>query len=184
MSKNKNGLSREEWLTKALDSLTEASTRALTIESLVRRLGVSRGSFYWHFNDMNDFTHQLVEHWSNIYTELVITYTDQLETSPEEQLFLLMEQITNQRLAKYDIFIRAWAAQDPTKAAMVRKIDKLRLDYVRSIFKAMGFKGEELEMRTRTFVVYFSLEAGLFVRQSRKEQMKMLKLQHALFIRN
>jgi hypothetical protein len=87
------------------------------------------------------------------------------------------------RLDRYDFPIRAWASHDPATARMVRRVDKYRLDYLRALFAEMGFEGEELEMRTRTFVVYHSLQSGLFVGISRKEQLKQLRLRHALLTR-
>jgi hypothetical protein len=63
---------------------------------------------------------------------------------------------------------------------MVKKVDDYRLDYVRSLFAEIGLKGDDLEMRTRTFVVYHSLESGLFSRISQKQQLKLIKLRHAL----
>jgi hypothetical protein len=58
-----------------------------------------------------------------------------------------------------------------------------RPDHMHSLFANMVFKGEELEMRTRTFVLYYSLEPRLFTRTPRKNQLKKLKLRHAYLAR-
>jgi hypothetical protein len=105
------------------------------------------------------------------------------ELDAKQRLLLLMEAIVNRRLARYDNVIRAWASRDPYAEKMVKKIDDYRLNHVRSLFAEIGFKGDELKMRTRTFVVYFSLETALFSRISHKEQLKHIKTMHALLTR-
>ena len=176
-------MSREEWLTHALDVLEKEGGGALTIDALSRRLGVSRGSFYWHFKDRTDFIHQLVDRWSMISLSSVDSEVDLPELDAKQRLLLLMEAIVNQRLARYDNAVRAWASRDPSTKKMVKKIDDYRLNYVRSLFAEIGFKGDELKMRTRTFVVYFSLETALFSRMSHKEQLKHIQAMHALLTR-
>lgn len=176
-------MSREEWLAHALDALEKEGGGALTIDKLSRRLGVSRGSFYWHFKDRTDFIRQLVDHWSMISLSSVDSEVDLPELDAKQRLLLLMEAIVNRRLACYDNVIRAWASRDPYAEKMVKKIDDYRLNHVRSLFAEIGFKGDELKMRTRTFVVYFSLETALFSRISHKEQLKHIKTMHALLTR-
>ena len=173
-------LSRNEWLGRALDALAKEGGSVLTIDELVQRLGVSRGSFYWHFKNRADFARQLVDYWSEFFTQGVSQETNELEGSAKERLLSLMERIVSDQLTRYDIAIRAWASRNRIAARGVKKVDEFRLSYVRSLFDEMGFKGEELEMRTRTFVVFYSLEPGLFVDISRKDQLKQLKLRHAL----
>ena len=90
-----------------------------------------------------------------------------------------MEHIVTKKLNRYDIAIRAWAAHDPVAAGMVKDVDEFRLKYVRSLFEEMGFVGDDLEMRTRTMVVYQTFEPGLFSGLSRKEQLRQLKFRHA-----
>ena len=173
-------LSRDEWLGRALEALANEGGGVLTIDELVQRLGVSRGSFYWHFKDRTDFVRQLVDYWSVLFTRGVAQETNQSEGSARERLLSLMERIVSDRLARYDIAIRAWASHNQVAARGVKKVDEFRLSYVRSLFEEMGFTGEELDMRTRTFVVFYSLEPGLYVDISRKDQLKQLKLRHAL----
>ena len=61
-------LSRQDWLENALATLSEKGQAGLSIQDLSVALGVSRGSFYWHFEDRDDFVHALLEHWYEEYT--------------------------------------------------------------------------------------------------------------------
>lgn len=176
-------LCREDWLREAIEVLAKEGGSILTIEALVRRLGVSRGSFYWHFKDRTDFIQQLVNYWSLIFTQTVAEEISQSKGSAEERLFSLMEQITVNQLNRYDIPIRAWASRDSAASRVVKKVDEFRFNYVRSLFEEIGFKGEELEMRTLIFVIFHSMEPGFFAGISGKRRLNQFKLRHAFFTR-
>ncbi|UCH48809.1 MAG: TetR/AcrR family transcriptional regulator [Betaproteobacteria bacterium] len=176
-------LTREEWLSRALHALAKQGERVLTIDTLTRQLGVSRGSFYWHFKDRADFVSQLAEYWFTTHTQIAAEQLANIKGNAEDRLLALMEKIIVGKLARYDFAVRAWAKHDPAASRIVRKADQFRIDYVRSLFAEIGFKGEELDMRTRAFVVYFSLESGLFIGQSKQSRVKQLKRLHAFFTR-
>jgi AcrR family transcriptional regulator len=176
-------LSREKWLARALYALVKHGERVLTVEALVREIGVSRGSFYWHFRDRSDFVRQLVQYWSATYTENVPKQVEAVAGTVSDRLLALMDMIVRSEGNLYEVAVRAWASHDPLAAELVKKVDQFRIDYVRSLFSKMGFENEELEARVRAFVVYFSLESGLFVRKSKQDRINQLKHLHAFFTR-
>jgi AcrR family transcriptional regulator len=57
-------LSVEDWLQAGYIVLAEQGVRALKVERLCRLLGVTRGSFYWHFEDIDGYRAALVESWN------------------------------------------------------------------------------------------------------------------------
>jgi hypothetical protein len=73
-------------------------------------------------------------------------------------------------LAKYDMAIRQWALQDAEVARTVEKVNQLRLDFVRGALSELGFKGEDLEMRSMLFVCYYTWESNMFQEISRKRR--------------
>ncbi len=171
-------LTREAWLQRALEVLAREGQAKLRIEALTGSLGVTKGSFYWHFKNREDFVMALLEYWAREYTERVIEEMKQARGSARQRLLSLMETLHEQESARYDTAVRSWANQEPAVAAVVKRVDKARLRYVGSLFAELGFKGKELEMRTRTFVIYHSLKNGLFVRKSKKEERELVRLQH------
>ena len=184
MTKIKSGrLSREQWLSKALEVLSQEGNAKLRIDILSRSLGVSKGSFYWHFKDRADFVISLAEYWEAYSTEQVIELVNQNRSSASDHLLELMEFLAREDFAKYDVAMRSWAAQEPEVARIVKKVDQQRFNFVRSLFAKLGFKGHELDMRTRTFVVFHSLELGSYARGTKKERLKLIKLRHAFFTR-
>ena len=64
-------LTREDWLLQALEVLAAQGPAKLNIQSLCQALGVSRGSFYWHFADRAEFIAALLELWFQAYTASV-----------------------------------------------------------------------------------------------------------------
>lgn len=179
-SRQSQRLSREEWLSQALDYLAQEGKAKLTIDKLVGALGVTKGSFYWHFRDRDDFQQSLVKYWDNRYTQVVAERVEQLSGSSNDRLLAIMEIVCKDDLARYDIAVRAWAAQEPTVAMLVRSVDESRLRFVRSLFAEMGFRGTELDMRARSFVTYLSLELGIFVPQTNRQRLNCLRHFHRL----
>jgi AcrR family transcriptional regulator len=174
-------LTRERWLSAALEAVARNGGARLRVRDLVQNLGVSTGSFYWHFRSRDDFVAKLVDYWGREVTSRVAEHMANVEGDPRKRLLLLMEYLLEQDSARYDVAVRAWAAQEPAVARRVRRVDQLRLRVVRSLFKEMGFSGKELEMRTSTFVVFHSLELGFLVQASKKERRRHLRARHAFF---
>ncbi len=176
-------LNREEWLSRALEVLSKEGKAKLRIELITKSLGVTKGSFYWHFKDRADFVKSLAEFWAKYSTDQVIKEINQSRGAANDRLLNLMDFLCRKDFGKYDVSMRAWAAQEPEVARIVKKVDEQRFTFVRSLFVELGFKGQELEMRTRTFVVFHSLELGSFARGTKKERLKLLKRRHAFFTR-
>lgn len=168
-------LSRDEWLARALDIVALEGQTKLRIDTICRALGVTKGSFYWHFKDRDDFVHGVVAYWSNHFTDPVREQVSQLPGTARDRLKALMRIVSEGGFARYDVSIRAWAAQDPELvAAIVKAVDKRRLDFVGSLFADMGFEPFESEMRARACVAYLSFEASVLAKSAKKDRSRML----------
>ena len=176
-------LSREKWLERALRIVAAKGGARLRVDTLVAAMGVTKGSFYWHFRNRDDFVHHLIQYWDDHYTRNVIEMLAGHKGDARQRLFALMKMVYEKNLNALDIPFRSWAAQEPKVATMVTRVDRQRLDTVRTLFREMGFKGKELETRTRAFVTFMSLEPAIFDRLSKKERMAQLKARHAFFTR-
>ncbi len=177
----KKKLTREKWLEISLKILIKEGNTKLRIEHLVQCMGVTKGSFYWHFKDRDDFIHCLVEHWAKISTLVVVEHMKQVQGSAEKRLLELMQYIVINDLTRYDIAVRAWALMEPQVAHIVRKTDKRRLNFIRNLFAEMGFEGKEQEMRARTLVTFHAMEHGLLIKKTEEDRLEMLQLRHAMF---
>src|SRR4051794_10269861 len=65
-------LSAKDWLDQGLRTLAASGFTALKAEPLAKAMGVSRGSFYWHFTDLSAFHSALLNHWREIAAEQII----------------------------------------------------------------------------------------------------------------
>lgn len=164
------GVSKTEWLEAGLQALGDSSVAALTVEGLAKSLGIAKAGFYWHFKNRDDLLRQLLDHWTHEITEVITANPDILTLEPKSRLIRAAEIIHDYKLTRYEIAIRQWALQDREAARAVKKSNRLRLDFVRMAFSELGFKGEDLEIRTMLFVCYHSWEASMFREISRKRR--------------
>lgn len=179
----KSRLTRNEWLERSLASLAQNKGN-FHLDELVRMLGVTKGSFYWHFKSRNDFIHSLLDYWENTSTNSVLkqmgTYRD---LDAEQRLLALMRILRNKEFATHDIAIRNMASWNQEVADKVVKVDELRLNFVRSLFSEIGFTGKELEVRAHLFAVFHSMHEG-FLGMELTDSETELQAMHALFIQN
>ena len=162
-------LNREAWLKGALDFLRQTGGSDLHITKLAAALGVTKGSFYHHFSDRDDFVDAVLQYWNQIHNLSVATAVETHDGGPKEKLRTLMESVYQGEFTSYDLPIRAWAMDNPRVRDFLRRSDRWRLDLVRPLFEALGFRGEDLEVRTRIFVTFMSLEVALYDRLPKTE---------------
>jgi len=147
-------LTRAEWLRQALDVLASQGAGSLNIQRLVDALGVSRGSFYWHFTDRADFVHALLDYWHDIYTAPVPDLIGSEGGTGREKFLRFLRAIHEMDLTRFDVPIRSWAMQEPEVAQRLIRTDRFRLEFTRSLFVEMGFTGRQADLRARSCVAY------------------------------
>ena len=183
VSASQSRLSREEWLKQALDILAEKHNALLNIDALVKRMGVTKGSFYWHFTDRDDFLMQLLDYWVYEFNEKVPEALNKAvgDQDAKTRLRFLLAYLVEHDCAKYDMLVRSWAAQDPKVDKILVKIDKLRLNSVSALFTEIGFSDTDAKIRAHIFVTFVSLRAGLFVKTSKREELAAIDTQIEFF---
>jgi AcrR family transcriptional regulator len=129
-------LSAKDWLDQGLTTLANSGFTALKAEPLAKALGVSRGSFYWHFADVDAFHAAVLKHWYEVAVEQIIAGIEALPPGqrPIEQLL----RRAFGRKPALESAIRSWATLDPVARAAVRGVDRRRLGYVESLLAASG----------------------------------------------
>ena len=154
---------KEAWLRAAMDVLAKEGQAKLRVDALAGELGLTKGSFYHHFENRDDFVHCLLDYWSRTYTDQIIEEVSAAEGTPEARLLQVMQGIERRGLDRYDIAFRSWAAQEPFVAKSVRKVDLARYRFIRSLFAEMGFKGDDLEDRVRIWLVFESAKHTVYL---------------------
>ena len=113
-----------------LKTLAQDGFTALKAEPLAKAMGVSRGSFYWHFADVEAFHAEILKYWREIAAERII---DDVESAAgtDNALQLLLNRVFGERRALENA-VRRWAVVDPAARAAVRAIDKRRVSLCRA----------------------------------------------------
>ncbi|MBT8363470.1 MAG: TetR/AcrR family transcriptional regulator [Deltaproteobacteria bacterium] len=155
----------------------------LRLEIIAHKLGVTTGSFYWHFKNRDEFVISVAQYWADWSTTQAINAVMQKEGSASERLMILMEHVTENDLSRYDIVMRSWALHEPQVARVIKKVDKARLQFVRQLLSEVGFTGYELEIRAHLFAAFHSMEKGFLAGVDKMGRKKILKLRHAFFTR-
>jgi AcrR family transcriptional regulator len=184
-SRKKSGqrLSREDWLENALTVLSEEGRAGLRIQGLSAALGVSRGSFYWHFKDRQDFIRALLEYWYKEYTAGAPAAVERDGGSAEERLSRLLRLVQDQNLTRHDLTVRSLASMDLQFSKMVKKVDRFRLEFIESLFMGMGFTGDDIKIRARACLAYMTMEHHMFDKLDRKHRSDLVDCLHAVLVR-
>jgi AcrR family transcriptional regulator len=177
----KERLSKEQWLDQALKIISQQGFGRVNLDRLVASLGVTKGSFYWHFKNRSDFVVRLINYWDRKFTLLVIAHTEKFTGTSRDRLLELMLFISRNRLAEYDFAIHALAQNEPEVFPMVKKVLKNRNAYVASLLSAMGFEGADLKFRSRTIVMFMTQEQNNLIKDSQKLQLERIRLAYTLF---
>src|SRR5271170_7353489 len=100
-------LSARDWLDRGLKVLAEQGFTALKAEPLAKAMGVSRGSFYWHFADVEAFHAAILSHWREVAAERIIADVE-ASAGNEKPLQVLLRRVFGERLA-LESAVRSWA---------------------------------------------------------------------------
>ena len=145
-------LSAKDWLDGGLKALARSGFSALKAEPLAKVMGVSRGSFYWHFADIGAFHAAILAHWREVAAEQIIA---NVEAAAKDQnpLTLLLRRVFGERLALENA-VRTWASVDAAARAAVEAIDQRRLGYVENLMRQSGLPSEIA--RARAQILYWA----------------------------
>ena len=144
-------LSREEWIEGAFAALTEGGIDALRVEPLAKRLGVTKGSFYHHFENRRSLHLAMLDEWERLGTAQIIDDVEEVASTPLEQLRALATATfaSDPVGDAIETSIRSWAATDETVKAAVARVDERRLGYVTGLLRAAGMAKGLAERRAR-----------------------------------
>jgi AcrR family transcriptional regulator len=129
-------LTARDWIDFALRTLADEGFDALKADVLARKLGVSRGSFYWHFSDLDGFHAQVIEHWRQLATEAIIADLESYEQRQERLERLLRRAFGHRNML--EVRMRAWADNNPAAAGAIREIDCRRREYIERMLMEAG----------------------------------------------
>ena len=171
----KGSLSSADWVAAAIDVLVASGVADLKVERLAASLGVSKGSFYWHFQNRDDLLHQVLEEWSRVATHDVDKRLDVEEPDPARRLlrFMLLPLSSERatRMADLELAIMDWARRDPRAHAALEAVDRTRTTKAFTLLREIGVPQATAHDRAHeayALIRYVALRRDLSVEERRE----------------
>ena len=179
VGKRDTRLSRQDWIRGALELLKTTGVEGIKIVTLAERLGVTSGSFYWHFKNRRELLDALLGYWEQEMTNAATTAAQQFEGSPKERIWHLMEQVMNFGMASFDLAVWHWAQSDPVAKTVFHRALDTRFTFASWMFRQAGFSKVQAETRGRMMVVYMMGESTL-IPDAPDKRKRRLRLKHEI----
>ncbi len=147
-------LARSDWAQAALDALADGGLGAVAVEPLARRLGTTKGSFYWHFADRGELVSEALELWERRDTDEVIERIAAID-DPEVALVDLLRLALAQ--PGCDAALLA-AATHPQVRGVLERVTGKRLAFLEHLYRALGLASASARRQAR---IAYGLYLGL-----------------------
>lgn len=143
------------WVDAGVQILVRESIEHVRVERLAAELGVTKGSFYWHFKNREELQGAILDRW---YKKATLGVRDRAEregSTPQEKLLRLLElpfwSPQAGRAADLELAIRGWSRRSTIARKAVQKVDNMRMDYLGSLFREIFSDESEAMARAHLF---------------------------------
>ncbi len=161
-SSRPSSLDAQAWIEAALDILADRGVDGIRVDTLAKTLGVTKGSFYWHFKDRKAFMSAIMNDWRRRATTAIITTLENRHEEPKVRLHRLLRLPYSgrhsQRDNMLDLSMRLWGRHDPDARAALEEIDNLRLRFIGQLLEQNGL--DPAVSRTRAIILYSYLRVS------------------------
>jgi AcrR family transcriptional regulator len=131
-----SSLTAKDWEIAALDALADTGLAGVAVEPLARRLGVTKGSFYWHFPDREALLAAALRRWEQSYTDRIIAALAEVREPRERLVRLITSVLAGGRSDRIHIAL-AISPHPPVREALAR-VTRRRMDYLESCYVELG----------------------------------------------
>jgi AcrR family transcriptional regulator len=144
---------RSAWIEEGLRALATGGPDAVRIEPLAKKLGVTKGGFYWHFEGRRGLLDELLDAWEQKSVDEVIARIEGEGGDAHDKLRRLSDLATSghEELGidplRIDLAIRDWSRRDAKVARRLRRVDNRRMDYMRSLYREFTADADDVEAR-------------------------------------
>jgi AcrR family transcriptional regulator len=141
---NGASLEREDWIRAGLDLLGSKGVESVRVETLAKKLRISKGSFYWHFKDRGDLLEAILRSWELQQSDWE-SEEGALAGNAAEKWARLLEVVSRPEYGRVDLAIFSWAREDEKVRRRVSEVEKRRIAYLTRVFREVGFNARQAE---------------------------------------
>lgn len=140
------------WLEAAYDLLVEGGVEAVKVMPLADRLGLSRTSFYWHFQDREALLAGLIDRWKAKNTGNLVARCEAPAATIAAAMLNLIDCWVDPQLfdSRLEFAMRTWALTDRTVEVAMAEADATRIAALTALFRRFGYAETEADTRART----------------------------------
>jgi AcrR family transcriptional regulator len=139
-------LTASDWAEAALQMIAEAGFHAVTVGALAERLGVTKGSFYWHFEGREALLAAALARWERRATEEAVQALDAIPDH-RRRLELIFDASSQPPRARSLYASLAAAADEPVVKAVLARVGAARVEYLDSCYRKLGLAPAEARGR-------------------------------------
>ncbi len=181
--KVKKRLGKNDWLEAALETLKTEGVEGVYVEPLAKKIGITKGSFYWHFKDRPALLKELLNFWKEKHTEGLVGFLENLldtdkEGAEVDKLWELMKYINNFEPDAYDPAIRSWAMTDKGAASAMKDVDEKRLDIIYKLLLDKDIDDIAAMVRARMIYFYITGETATGLKESKGYRLMRAKMRY------
>jgi AcrR family transcriptional regulator len=170
---------RSSWIAAGLRAFADGGPEAVRIEPLAQSLGVTKGGFYWHFEDRRALLDELLDTWERAMVDEAIARVERAGGDARRKLrrlFALAASAEVRELRRVDLAVRDWSRRDARVARRLRAVDNRRMDYMRSLFRDFCSDDTEVEMRCLLVLCVFVGTAFIAVEHGSRRRAEIVEL--------
>ena len=130
-------LTAADWAEAALQLIAEAGLKALTVDALATRLGVTKGSFYWHFTGRSELLAAARGRWEHRATTEAIKGLSAVPDA-RKRLYLLLDAASQSPRSRSLYAALAEAAEDPVVKEVLNRVASARIAYLEACYRELG----------------------------------------------
>lgn len=141
----KQNLTADAWAEAALEAMATGGMDAVAVEPLARALGVTKGSFYWHFENRDALIRAALEVWERHETLDVVSGLDDVP-DPQERIFKVFRRANSSYRAGRLYLALAAASDNPIVGERVRRVSQMRLEYLHGCYRELGLSENDARL--------------------------------------
>jgi AcrR family transcriptional regulator len=153
--KERQSLSEADWIQAATEILVEENVKGIRVEALAKTMGVTKGSFYWHFQTRAELLSAVLASWRRRMTLNIMRSIQASGRAGYEgirELISLPRRPGSARYGRIEASIRDWGRRARIAREAVDEVDQLRFEFLTQLFEDEGLGADVA--RRRAYIAY------------------------------